>query len=144
MPKNFKYTFHVWAGHDVQTPILAFLRTSESGEWKVDPEKENDALMMNLKRGNWSLGERFVRFWGSTEDEFMDQPAQVRVVLRPDNLKTRVVMEVCYPFFKSWGKKVAEDKITEFVDSEIEKLKSYIIDFHGLSDLGPEVKEDHA
>ena len=140
---DFKYKFHVWAGYDVQVPILAFLRTSESGEWKVDPEKENDALMMNLKRGNWGLGKRFARFFGSGV-EFMDQPAQVRVVLRPDNSKTRVVMEVCYPFFNSYGYKVAEENITEFVDSEIEKLKSYIIDFHGLSDLGPEVKEDHA
>ena len=70
MSMNFTYKFYVWAGHEVREPILAFLRTSEFGEWKVDLEKENDALMMNLKRGNWGFGKRFARFIRDAEDRF--------------------------------------------------------------------------
>lgn len=51
--RTYKTTLVLPFVENVHNVLIAFLRTAESGEWKVDAENPSDQFVMHFIRGKW-------------------------------------------------------------------------------------------
>lgn len=132
----------------VHQVLTAYLRTSELGEWRPNPERESDGFVMHFVRGNWGKSRRGRTVhkephWDSSGRMIPHTaPTQLEVSVRPSPQDAAVLLE--FEFFAQVQSWLFEDKWGQnryvrhwdaIVREEVAGLREYLKKCYELPDL---------
>ncbi len=122
---------------NIHQVLIAFLRTSEFGEWLVDEEKQSDHFSMFFIRGNWKKsvfglgGKRVPGEWSAIRSV----PMQLHVSIRPSPQDVTVRLTHTASLRTSdafYGRDKL--RLREAVDDEVNSLHAYLRKCYDLPD----------
>lgn len=155
MPKyEWKYQLELPLCEAISDVLWTFLRTSEFGEWQIDPTKQPDEFHGYFCRGRAPIISTLGLFrrendggnWCNAE------PAEVnlylRTIARPS--PARVVIKTVFHFWGFWTlrgdeevrhteREEAASRLALYIHEEVKALAEYFCEFYQLPDV-PEVR----
>jgi len=151
--QSYKTTLVLPFVENVHNVLIAFLRTSEFGEWKVDTEKSGDQFVMHFIRGKWRKPMLFGRgavpamhnMCGNGElvAETVPMRLDVKLLPSPQDLTITLEHEIHGVDIPSWGlSKVEEARFETYMGqwkriivAELANLRAYLKKCYNLPDL---------
>jgi hypothetical protein len=135
---------------NVHQVLTAYLRTSELGDWKLDPDQQSDGFVMHFMRGKWAKS-MFGRIKPGMADRTSDMqliprtvPMRLCATLRPSpqDVTIRLDVEVftedgisLSDLKREWGQKMFVRQWEEMLRQELSGLREYLKKCYDLPEL---------
>lgn len=147
--RGYKTTLVLPFVENVHNVLIAFLRTAESGEWKVDAENPSDQFVIHFIRGRWRKPILFGRGIVPAMHELRHDkvvveslPMRLKVKLLPSPQDLTIMLEhEVYAVNVTediWNRKAVEWYVRQWdglIGNEIASLRAYLKKCYNLPDL---------